>query len=1285
MLRPLLLLLLPASLGAVPLSQSGEQFVQTFEGDGFGDWQLSGEAFGKGPAVELPPELNGTVSGYSEESFGSSARNGLTQMGELESPSFVLKNPYLSFLIAGLGENVGLEMQVEGKVIFSAKPRKPFALQRVTWDVSPWKGQAISFRLFDESESGFIILDHLISHSYANPVFPRSTREGQPYEPNLISSPAAPGMLLAKELTASVFADHQTHQVYSPTALSVSDNGQIYVVETHRFRAGVEDNRDFLYWVGDDIASRTTDDRQKMYEKWQHKLPLEAFTKESEVVRLLEDNNSDDRADQSSIFADGFNDLLDGTGAGIFTFDDQVYLACIPNIYSLEDHNHNGSISTEEKEVIADGFGVRVSLSGHDLNGFTLGPDGRIYGTMGDRGLSLITREGVSYQYTDQGVAFRFEPDGSKFEIFHTGLRNPKELAFNTWGDAFSVDNNADMGDLARLVYLVDGADSGWRTDHQTMHSFHRQIGLPERPGNLWMEERRWDLANDQQPSWLIPPIENLSNGPSGLTYQPGTALGGLFADHFLLCDYKGGPSASGIHAFTVTPEGSSYQIAEVKKFAWGIGVTDLDFGPNGNLYLTDFGTGWKSDAQGQVLVVAPTQPHEKAHNSALLFAEGFPHRSEEELAALLSHPDLRIRLRSQLALAKKPKAHETFHQLLFQGNRLKEFSSEQVHAPELRHAIWGLSWLARHKNDLAASDLLAILQSPHPELRAQSAKGLGESSGKNTTALISALRDPSSRVRFFAALSLGRLQAPEAADQLVKLALHAGKKNDPYLRHAAVQGLAGCLNENELLKASSHPSPHVRLASLLVLRQKRDPRISQFLSDSKPSLQTEAIRIIHDTPIESARPALLPLVDRSLQGNSSPLSAPIWRRLVFSVFRLGGTENAARLITIANSPQVPLHARKQALELLKQWTTPHPVDQSLGRHAPLSSRPLNEIQPLLENRLGPLLKAQSPTVTEALSLIAHYQLSPQELSTEALHSFVTEQKIPPAARATALTLIAKNDQFSLPPLLLKLLETNSTPPSLKLVALELFSKREPEKSFPYLEQALKAKNLTYRQGAVSLLASYSDPRGATLVTKYFNDLTTGQKRDRKIELEMTSVASLLNDPIAEEALNSYRKTLEETPLGPYQKSLFGGNRARGKALFESHPVGQCSRCHSRAKNGSAQNMAGPNLSKIGKNSEQYLLESLLFPSAQIASGYAPIQLTLNNGTTLSGPLLESAPDFIKLTVEGKARQISRDEIKETSKPVSPMPTMKGLLEPHELRDLVTYLKSLSLQRKNAK
>lgn len=44
--------------------------------------------------------------------------------------------------------------------------------------------------------------------------------------------------------------------------------------------------------------------------------------------------------------------------------------------------------------MVQDGFGVHVSLSGHDLNGFVLGADGRIYGTMGGSGFNETTREG---------------------------------------------------------------------------------------------------------------------------------------------------------------------------------------------------------------------------------------------------------------------------------------------------------------------------------------------------------------------------------------------------------------------------------------------------------------------------------------------------------------------------------------------------------------------------------------------------------------------------------------------------------------------------------------------------------------------------------------------------------------------------------------------------------------------------------------------------------------------------------------------------------------------------
>lgn len=43
----------------------------------------------------------------------------------------------------------------------------------------------------------------------------------------------------------------------------------------------------------------------------------------------------------------------------------------------------DGDLKSDKREVLQDGFGVRVSFSGHDLNGFALGPDGRLYTTIG--------------------------------------------------------------------------------------------------------------------------------------------------------------------------------------------------------------------------------------------------------------------------------------------------------------------------------------------------------------------------------------------------------------------------------------------------------------------------------------------------------------------------------------------------------------------------------------------------------------------------------------------------------------------------------------------------------------------------------------------------------------------------------------------------------------------------------------------------------------------------------------------------------------------------------------
>ena len=111
-------------------------------------------------------------------------------------------------------------------------------------------------------------------------------------------------------------------------------------------------------------------------------------------------------------------------------------------------------------------MGVHFSLLGHDLHGLCRGPDGRLYFSVGDRGLHVETENGV-LAYPDTGCVLRCEMDGTGLEVFATGLRNPQELVFDEFGYLFTGDNNSDGGDKARFVYLPEGADCGWRIGYQ--------------------------------------------------------------------------------------------------------------------------------------------------------------------------------------------------------------------------------------------------------------------------------------------------------------------------------------------------------------------------------------------------------------------------------------------------------------------------------------------------------------------------------------------------------------------------------------------------------------------------------------------------------------------------------------------------------------------------------------------------------------------------------------------------------------------------------------------------
>src|SRR5271169_2606958 len=205
-------------------------------------------------------------------------------------------------------------------------------------------------------------------------------------------------------------------QLANPVAMCIDEHGRIYVTETYRLiDGGVYDIRSHLDLYNEDLASRTIEDRLAMIQRHYGVAPRE-FTHASEKVQLLEDRSGGGKADVATTFAEGFNEILDGVGAGVLARKGDVYFSDIPNLWRLRDTNHDGKADT--RELMSRGYGVRFGYSGHDLHGLRIGPDGKLYFTMADRGLHVTNKEGRVLDYPDMGTVLRSDLDGRNLEVY---------------------------------------------------------------------------------------------------------------------------------------------------------------------------------------------------------------------------------------------------------------------------------------------------------------------------------------------------------------------------------------------------------------------------------------------------------------------------------------------------------------------------------------------------------------------------------------------------------------------------------------------------------------------------------------------------------------------------------------------------------------------------------------------------------------------------------------------------------------------------------------------------
>ena len=1134
--------------------------------------------------------------------------------------------------------------------------------------------------------------------------------------------------------------------VANPVALHVDHRGRVFVCESFRQEEGVEDNRSHSNWLNDDLAAKSVQDRIDYIRKY---IPDadQSYTSHDDRIRLLVDSNSDGSADQVTVFADHFNQIEDGTGAGVLAYKGNVYFTCIPHLWRLRDTNGDGQ--ADERESLESGFGVRTAFRGHDLHGLTIGPDGWLYFSIGDRGYNI---EQDSAYDPASGAVFRYKmyeevvteydwyrrdaltsnpnwpptdpADGKNFnsrlEVVATGLRNPQELAFDDYGNLFTCDNNSDSGDKARWVAVLPGSDSGWRMYYQY---------LPDRgPFN---REKIWHPYDpDSTPAYIVPPVANISDGPSGLAFYPGTGLSEHFKDRFFLADFRGNAASSGIRTFRVKPEGAFFQVDDMEQTIWNTLATDIEFGPDGRLYLADWVFGWVGEKKGRVY----TFEDKRATNLPValevqqLLEHGVAKKTEQRLADLLGHADRRVRYEAQFELANRA-IHDGFTRQPENGffdkgskpaQALIKTASQPGPTLARIHALWGIGQILEQSfgssdpnGDPTRDRVLAIIEQlcrdPDPEVRAQAMKlpvQLDWGWMPNKESVLSLMQDPNSRVRYFATLALGIRGKPEDLKHVSEL-LVANNNVDPALRHAGIMAMNEIIWNHWRPRISwpgriskpiepfppaifgqlgqQAPAP-VRLAFCAALRRmipqvKRTPRkyfekkprqflaatLAQMLNDPDPRIALEAARAIHDEPMKEALPQLALTLGRS----DDP---PYLRRALNANVHLGDAASAARIAEFVVNPDAPQPLRLEAIQLLGQWAKPNPRDYVLGDWRPIEPRSAEPAVAAL-NRIQSVLHKEEELL--AATLEAGNQLG-VKYAPGPLQALVLDDSQNEASRIFALQNLKQSDAKLFDKTYRELLANiDSQPDQLSVKLIDLHLETKPN-DIQLIDAYLKndSRSVKGKQEIIALLGQMQDPASAGRLAAALQQAERNELPN-ELRLDYVMAAERRNEPEMAEALKQYRTAIESAAADKtarYTDSRFGGNAERGREIFFYKTEVSCVRCHNIDGTGGE---VGPDLSGVAiDKTRDYLLESIVDPNKTVAEGFNQTIVLTTDGLTLTGLVKsESDEQLVLIDAEGIRTEIPIAEIEDRKAGKSSMPEdLVDKLSPREIRDLVEYL-----------
>lgn len=251
-------------------------------------------------------------------------------------------------------------------------------------------------------------------------------------------------------------------------------------------------------------------------------------------------------------WADGF-DLL----VGLVWHADELYTASSGKIEALRDSDGDGV--ADQRRLVVDGLPSLV-FRPHSNNGLAFGRDGRLYFGVGS------TTNGQYEQNPLAAAILSVKPDGSDLQVYARGLGNSFDVAFNRDGELFAGDNGPSA---------VDGVEPPDEFNHivkDEHYGFPYFFGDPPSDGGT-----RGALVS-------FPP----HSVPTGVTFYSGDTYPPEFNDSAFITLWQRGE----IQRVEVARTSTGDYLSRTTEFARGfLYPIDVVTGPDGNLYVADFGT----------------------------------------------------------------------------------------------------------------------------------------------------------------------------------------------------------------------------------------------------------------------------------------------------------------------------------------------------------------------------------------------------------------------------------------------------------------------------------------------------------------------------------------------------------------------------------------------------------------------------------------------------------------------------------------------------------------------